>query len=589
MGTEITRTTRRTLRSKFILMLLLLGVLPMLVIGWAGYDASKRSITHQAVEIQSRMLEQTVASVDSELAMYQLLAGSFVQEEPLRQMLDPLSRPDDLKRYIHEWDLFNQLVSKLVFSRFEETPSIVIYGYNRKVFTSWGADGTRLADYLEGNAEFMKVLKAGGAGRFVWAAPHLPFDPSSAPEPMLSYEAGYIDAATGTEWGKIIITGSLNALVGDMAINNRFIIMKPDGTRVYASPGPAVPEAILEEALGTAYSKGAGTLNGGESMNKSIYISARLLNDWIVVEEVPYRSLLSELGQIRNLMLLVIGLCVLLSVLLGHLFTGRILRPIKHMVRVMRKIGSGEWAHLPLIRTDPELDLLQRSFQSMTSDLKELQERMEVEQQQKLQAELDALLSQIHPHMIKNTLAVVNGLALRGQTEQIREVVHALGYFLSSKIYPEHPLVTIEEELDALQHYLTIMQIRYPDRIHVLIDVPDALLGQHIPRFTLQPLVENSIYHGMSGEEAIHIWIQAYDVSAMFTISVTDNGSGTARRPLDADLDQESSGRPRAYSGIGLSNIRQRIALYFGQAGTLHFESRPGAGAQVEITLPKQQ
>ncbi|WP_238655108.1 sensor histidine kinase [Paenibacillus piscarius] len=589
MGTEITRITRRTLRSKFILLLLLLGVLPMLVIGWAGYDASKQTITRQAVEIQSRLLEQTVASVDSQLAMYQLLAGSFVQEEPLLQMLDPLSSPDDLKRYIHEWDQFNQLVSKLVFSRFEETPSVVIYGYNRKVFTTWGADGTRLADYLANNAEFKKVLKAGGAGRFVWSAPHLPFDPASAAEPMLSYEAGYIHAEDGTEWGKIIISGSLNALVGDMALNNRFIILKPDGTRVYTAPGAAVPDLVLQEALESAAGKGAGTLNGGESMNKSIYISARLLNDWIVVEEVPYRSLLSELGQIRNIMLLVIGLCVLLSVLLGHLFTGRILRPIKQMVRVMRKIGSGEWTHLPLIRTDPELDLLQRSFLSMTSDLKELQERMKVEQQQKLQAELDTLLSQIHPHMIKNTLAVVSGLALRGQTEQIREVVHALGYFLSSKIYPEHPLVTIEEELDALQHYLTIMQIRYPDRIHVLMDIPDALLGQRIPRFTLQPLVENSIYHGMNGDEGIHIWIQVYDVSAAVTITVTDNGSGTAKRPLEGAAEGEDPGRPRAYSGIGLSNIRQRIALYFGEAGTLHFESRPGAGAQVEITLPKQQ
>lgn len=131
--------TRWTLRSKFIVMLLLFGVLPMLVIGWAGYDASKRSIIHQAVEIQSRLLEQTVASVDSELSMYQMLAGSFVQEDNVHQMLDPESSPDDLKRYVKEWDMFNQLLSKLVFSKFEETPSIVIYGYNRKVFTSWGA------------------------------------------------------------------------------------------------------------------------------------------------------------------------------------------------------------------------------------------------------------------------------------------------------------------------------------------------------------------------------------------------------------------------------------------------------------------
>lgn len=587
MGTGITRWT---LRSKFIVMLLLLGVLPMLVIGWAGYDASKRSIIHQAVEIQSRLLEQTVASVDSELSMYQMLAGSFVQEDNVRQMLDPESSPDDLKRYVKEWDMFNQLLSKLVFSKFEETPSIVIYGYNRKVFTSWGGDGTRLADYLDSNAEFRKVLKAGSAGRFVWAAPHSVFDLSSAAEPMFSYVAGYTDADNGTEWGKILISGSLTALVEDLASNNRFIIAKPEGSLVYSAPGTAVPEAILGEAAATSYSKGAAVLNRGESMNKSLYISAKLLNDWVVVKEIPYRSLLSELGEVRNIMLLVIGLCVLLSILLGHLFTGRMLRPIKQMVRVMRRIGSGEWAHLPLIRTDPELDLLQRSFLSMTSDLKELQERMEVEQQQKLELELESLLAQIQPHMIKNTLAVVSGLALRGQTEQIREVVHALGYFLSSKIYPENPLVTIEEDLDALQHYLTIMRIRYPDRIHVLIDVPDALLGQHIPRFTLQPLVENSIYHGMKSGEAIHIWIQAYDISATFTISVADNGAGTAKQPFEAAAEEgEDTGRVTAYSGIGLSNIRQRIALYFGGAGTLRFESRPGAGAQVEITLPKRQ
>ncbi|MNC31166.1 putative sensor-like histidine kinase [compost metagenome] len=133
------------------------------------------------------------------------------------------------------------------------------------------------------------------------------------------------------------------------------------------------------------------------------------------------------------------------------------------------------------------------------------------------------------------------------------------------------------------------MRIRYPDRIHVLIDVPDALLGQHVPRFTLQPLVENSIYHGMNGDEAIHIWIQAYDISATFTITVADNGCGTAKRPLEAAVEAEDTERVHAYSGIGLSNIRQRIALYFGGAGTLRFDSRPGAGAQVEITLPKRQ
>lgn len=119
-----TKITRWTLRSKFILILLLFGVLPMIVIGWAGYNASKRTIIHQAMEIQSRLLEQTVASLNSELSMYQMLAGSFGQEESVRQMLDPESSPDDLKRYIKEWDMFNQLMSKLVFSKFEKTPSI---------------------------------------------------------------------------------------------------------------------------------------------------------------------------------------------------------------------------------------------------------------------------------------------------------------------------------------------------------------------------------------------------------------------------------------------------------------------------------
>ncbi|WP_342570023.1 histidine kinase [Paenibacillus sp. FSL R5-0749] len=583
------KITRWTLRSKFILILLLFGVLPMIVIGWAGYNASKRTIIHQAMEIQSRLLEQTVASLNSELSMYQMLAGSFGQEESVRQMLDPESSPDDLKRYIKEWDMFNQLMSKLVFSKFEKTPSILIYGYNRKVFTSWGADGSRLVDYLDSKAEFKKVLQAGSSERFVWVTPHLAFDPSSATEPMLTYEAGYTDIETGTEWGKIMISSSVAALVDDLASNNQFIIAKTDGSLVYSPPKATAPVAILQEAVSADYGKVTTVLNQGKNMDNSLYISAKLLNDWVVVKEIPYQNFLSELGQIRNILLVVIGLCALLSILLGHLFTGRILRPIKQMVRVMRRIGSGEWTHVPLIRTDPELDMLQRSFLSMTSDLKELHERMEMEQRQKLELELQTLQSQIQPHMIKNTLAVISGLALHGQMEQIREVVHALGYFLSSKIYPENPLVTVEEELDALQHYLTIMRIRYPDRIHVLIDVPDALLGQHIPRFTLQPLVENSIYHGMYGEAAIHIWIQAYDISDTFTITVSDNGAGTASRPLEATVEVKNIEKMQTYSGIGLSNIQQRIALYFGGAGTLQFESSPGSGAQVEISLPKRQ
>ena len=185
--------------------------------------------------------------------------------------------------------------------------------------------------------------------------------------------------------------------------------------------------------------------------------------------------------------------------------------------------------------------------------------------------------------MIKNTLASIEGLALMGETEQIRSAIHSLGYFLSSRIYADQPLIALEEELTALEHYVRIMQIRYPERFQVIVDVPPSLRRQAVPRFLLQPLVENSIYHGMDPNHPLLVWVQAYDADGAVVMEVTDNGKGGSVRPLE-DAPAERTGS--SFSGLGLVNIRKRIRLHFGEAFGLSFDSEPGRGSQVRITLP---
>ena len=216
----------------------------------------------------------------------------------------------------------------------------------------------------------------------------------------------------------------------------------------------------------------------------------------------------------------------------------------------------------------------------------------------KMEAELHALQNQINPHFLYNTLEVIRGRALVQNAQDIADMTEALATIFSYNINRPGDVATLQEEIDNVRNYMLIQNCRFGDRFRFeteIEDVEDGILTHVLPVLTLQPLVENAIYHGIY--ERIgggRIRLKAYLTQRDLLIIISDNGKGmddVTLQEIHRKLVGASGGLPVEKktgrgTGIALTNVNQRIKFYFGKEYGLDVKSTLGIGTTITITIP---
>lgn len=216
--------------------------------------------------------------------------------------------------------------------------------------------------------------------------------------------------------------------------------------------------------------------------------------------------------------------------------------------------------------------------------------QQQLEQQRLLlsQTEFDMLKAQINPHFLFNTLGTIWAL-IRTEQDAARTLVKDLATILRSSINREQETTTLQLELDLVHRYFRIEKARFGDRIDLVVDVTEELLSCNLPVFTLQPLVENAVKHGLLQEEQrgqIAITARKDYSFPQFQISIEDNGVGINQHILRRLLAETGGDSIVTHSGIGVYNVDKRIKLLYGDNYGLSLASTPGVGTKVTITLP---
>lgn len=234
---------------------------------------------------------------------------------------------------------------------------------------------------------------------------------------------------------------------------------------------------------------------------------------------------------------------------------------------------------------------------ALMENMKDALEHEYIAKALKRQAELDALQSQINPHFLYNTLDSIRGQALVEEVDEIADMAEALSTFFRYSISNKGNMVRVSDELDNVQNYLTIQHYRFGDRIRMEMDIADqSLLDCRIPKMTLQPIVENAVYHGL--ESVLRkgvIQISICSVDERLQISIRDNGVGMGDDTL-RELNKKLSGQfgPENlvcgergnHSGIALVNVCQRLRLLYGEQYGIHVYSTLHVGSETVIELP---
>lgn len=325
-------------------------------------------------------------------------------------------------------------------------------------------------------------------------------------------------------------------------------------------------------------------------LDENLYMGYREIDqtDWRLVSVIPVNSVFSEGQQVllktaQLYLIFVVLACATALFLSGSL--------AKRLSLVVEKINQNREKSLVPFEDNSDQDKdeigqLVYNYNAMVERINQLMDE-QTETAEKLKvSEVKALQAQINPHFLYNMLDMINWLAQSGKQKEVSLAVQTLSKFYKLTLSKKNITTPIREELRHVELYVKLQNMRYEDKISFLIDVPDEILDFEIPKLVLQPIVENSIQHGIFEKESkegtivIMAWMEGMDI--VFVIS--DDGVGIPPEKVPLILDgtyEDGKG-----SNIGIYNTHLRLQLLYGKGYGLHYESTPGQGTEVQVRLP---
>jgi two-component system sensor histidine kinase YesM len=274
------------------------------------------------------------------------------------------------------------------------------------------------------------------------------------------------------------------------------------------------------------------------------------------------------------------ALCLFLAVLIAK----NISDPLYEIIRSVIRIKNGELSHRIVISRKDEIGMLADAVNDMSSRIESLIENNKNKERSLRFAELRALQAQIHPHFIFNCLDLIKWNAKMGRGDEVSAIVLELGRFLRGSMRNTSEMVSLEDELRMIRDYLSIQKRRFDDRLRFDISVDKEILSIKVPKFILQPIVENSLVHGIEGKTGPGcIWIRADKKGGDVEYEIRDNGAGINEETLEKI---RAGGAGLSEDQIGLLNVRRRLGFYYGNDFSFLIESSPDGGTRVYIRTP---
>ncbi|MDC7232069.1 MAG: histidine kinase [Spirochaetales bacterium] len=297
---------------------------------------------------------------------------------------------------------------------------------------------------------------------------------------------------------------------------------------------------------------------------------------------IPTKELFQDMYRINRIIYLIYLLLFIVFTVLIVRTIQRITSPIIELSKEMKIIDETDFVStIPLKlpqNASEEVELLYYEFYQMINKIDTLVNKNLKQQLSLNQSQLESLSNQLNPHFLYNTLDSLYWMAELNKQPEMALMVKSLSKLLRSSLNKDDPLITVKGQLDLLNDYFSIQKIRFKERLEYTIDVESELYDKKIPRFTLQPLVENSIKYSLEKKGSqclIDVIIHRSETAEGMDIRIRDNGPGVSQ-------DKGRSENP----GIGLANLQQRLSLLYGSIGKFEINSHAGEGTEIVIFIP---
>ncbi|WP_408011076.1 sensor histidine kinase [Pseudalkalibacillus sp. A8] len=315
---------------------------------------------------------------------------------------------------------------------------------------------------------------------------------------------------------------------------------------------------------------------------------------WKLIGIIPFQEYSANNRYFLWLTIMAVVIAGLLVSGLVLFFVRKVIGPLSSLTTVIRRSNPGDGVEQLVPHSHDEVGQLIVNYNHLNERIRLLMARIKKNESIKREVDLQALQAQINPHFLYNTLASVHWMALAAREKNISEMVSSLSSFLRFSLNKGNEWCTVEQELAHLSHYMHIQKIRYPNSFQLDVRLPDDVKQMYILKLVFQPLIENSIIHGLFPNsvddgviEVIGEWDQTY-----LHVTVKDNGVGMSEekvQQLHKQFEYDANSEVVVGKGYGLRNVNLRLLLHYGPSAGMCITSRLNVGTSVQFSIPLER
>ena len=333
-------------------------------------------------------------------------------------------------------------------------------------------------------------------------------------------------------------------------------------------------------------------------LDSNIYMLTALIRegiqDYIYVETTNYEKIRETLDARTRQSVMICSLISVIAIIVAISLTTKATRsvtvPIRNICGMTEKVAEGDFTARAEIVDTEEIAVLSKSFNDMTVEIGTLVEDIKQQQTNLHITETKLLQAQINPHFLYNTLDTIVWLAEEEKRDDVIKMVTALSKFFRTTLSKGRDFITVGEEESHVRSYLEIQQFRYQDILDYSIEIDEEISEYVLPKLTLQPLVENALYHGIKNKRGKGmICISGKKCGEEIIFNVCDNGKGMSKEKLAELRRNIQKKNENLTDSFGLTNVNQRIHHYYGEQYGLEFESEENKGTKAIVTIKAEK